>query len=147
MIQPAKKSLLILVVLAITACAGAPGPPLVNPLVPQTDQENALDAILDSKGYAGKTSTRRIGNTRFRNWTYIDPLHITVTFGVNKNYLIKFKSSCHNADVAQTMKFDTVMSSIIPGDRVMMGRDTRIVQPCWIDKLYTLEKKPREKKE
>ena len=55
-----KSALLCLLILAISACASAPAPPLINPLVPQSDQEKALDALLDSKGYAGKTPARRI---------------------------------------------------------------------------------------
>ena len=143
---PAKSALLGLVVLAISACASTPAPILVNPLVPQTDQEKAVDVLLDNKGYAGKTPTRRIRNSRFSGWSYIDRQHIIVSFGVNKDYLLKFKSTCRDSRSAQTMHFDTVMGSIIPGDRVMMGRDPRFVEPCWIDSIYELEKKPREKK-
>ena len=100
---------------------------------------------MDSKGYAGKTPAKRIRNSRFSGWSYIDRQHIVVTFGVNKNYLIGFKSPCRDAQSAHTMHFDTTMSSIIPGDRVMMGGSSRIMQPCWIDSIYELEKKPREK--
>ena len=141
--MPAKSAFLCLVVLAIFACASAPAPILVNPLVPQTDQENAVDVLLDHKGYAGKTPTRRIRNSRFSGWSYVDRQHIIATFGVNTNYLIKFKSPCHDAQSAQTLRFDTVMSTIIPGDQVFVGPGTRIERPCWIDSIYELEKKPR----
>ena len=136
-----------LVALGLSACASSATPTLVNPLVPQTDRDKAVDALLDSKGYAGKTPVKRIHNSRFNGWSYIDPQHIIVTFGVNKNFLIKFKSRCRHAESAHSMHFDTVMSNIIPGDRVFLGQNIRIMQPCWIDSIYALEKKPRGEKE
>ena len=144
--QLAKVLLFGLTVLAMTACATAPAPVLVNPLAPQTDRQNAVDAKLDSLGYAAKTPTKRIGYTRFSGWNYIDDQHITVTFGANKHFLIRFKSRCYDAQYAQTLRFDTVVSSITPNDRAYLGRSSSSMQPCWIDSLFELEKKPREEK-
>ena len=147
MIQSAKTLSLLLVVFVLTACAGAPPPVLVNPLAPQTDREKAVDVRLEQLGYINKKPAKRIGYTRFSGWNYIDDQHITVTFGANKNFLIQFKAQCYDAQHAQTLRFDTVMSSITPGDRAYLGRSVRSMQPCWIDNIYTLEKKPREDKE
>ena len=149
MIRSAKTLSLLLVVFVLTACAGGGGPPpvLVNPLAPQTDREKAVDVRLEQLGYINKKPAKRIGYTRFSGWNYIDDQHITVTFGANKNFLIQFKAQCYDAQHAQTLRFDTVMSSITPGDRAYLGRSVRSMQPCWIDNIYTLEKKPREDKE
>jgi hypothetical protein len=144
-----KTSLLLVVTVAISACASAQKPELVNPLAPQADMENALDAKLNTLGYASKSPTNRIWNNRFSGWSYVDEQHIIVTFGANKNFLIRFKSRCFDAQQAQTMHFDTVMSSITLGDRVYLeslGRSLRPEQACWIDGLYELERKPREEK-
>ena len=145
MIHPVKKLILVLSVLALVACAGAPGPTLINPLATQTEREKALDMKLEKMGYINKKPTERIGYTRFSGWNYLDDQHIMVTFGANKHFVIKFKSQCYDAQYAQTLRFDTVMSSITPNDRAYLGRNVRSMQPCWIDEIYTIEKKPREK--
>ena len=141
-----KTPLLYSAAIILSACASGPEPVLVNPLALQTDAEAALDLRLEGMGYISKTSVKRIGYTRFSNWNYVDRQYITVTFGANKHFLIKFKSPCYDAQHAQTLRLDTVMSSITPNDRAYLGRDYRTMQPCWIDSLYSLEKKPREKK-
>ena len=143
--QLGKKLLMGLTVLVLTACAGGPAPVLVNPLAPQTDRQNAVDAKLDSLGFLGKTPVKRIGYTRFSGCNYIDDQHITVTFGANKHFLIRFKSQCYDAQYAQTLRFDTILSSIKPNDRAYLGRSPRTMLPCWIDSLFELEKKPKEK--
>ena len=141
-----KIPLFCMLAIALGACASGPAPVLVNPLAPESDLEKALDKRLNDMGYISRTPTKRIGYTRFSGWAYVDRQYITVTFGANKHFLIKFKAPCYDAEHAQTLRFETIMSSITPNDRAYLGRNARTMQPCWIDTLYELEKKPREKK-
>jgi hypothetical protein len=133
----------------LIGCASEPAtdPLDDNPLAAEAGLQGDLTARLNELGYVGKTSIKRIGYTRFSGWAYVDDTHITVTFGASRNYLIEFRSPCRDAQFAQSLRFDTHMSSITPGDRAFMGRDPRTMIPCWIDSLYELEKKPKEETE
>ena len=141
-----KNLLLLLIAVAISACASAPAPDLVNPLAPQSAIDKTLESQLDAMGYASKSPAKRVGYTRISGWNYVDRQHVTVTFGANKHYLIKFRSPCNDAQHAHSLRFETIMSSITRGDRAYFGGNRRTMQACWIDELYELEKKPREEK-
>lgn len=129
--------------LLLQACGGAPA--VVGSRSPGTPGgEVQLAKRLDELGYSDKKEIRRLSNFRLNGWNYVDKFNVIINSSPTKNYLVQFRTACHDLRQANTIGFKTNLSSVARGDRMIVQSMGSRTGDCWVDAIYELTRKPRE---
>ena len=136
----------VLTTLVLLACSGAPAV-VGDRSAGAPGGEAVLANRLDELGYSNKTEIKRLSNFRLNGWSYVDPYHVIINAGPSRNYLVRFRTRCHDLRQAHSVGFTSTVGSVSRGDKMIVRDLGERLQDCWVDSIFELTKKPREEQQ
>lgn len=104
---------------------------------------NDLRQELELRGYRVIGETTEIHNYRLNAWSAIDDKHLMIRSGPKEQYLVTFRSSCHDLRTNETITFSSTGTRLTKFDKATVMGAGNIPQHCFIESIYQLEKIPK----
>jgi hypothetical protein len=108
-------------------------------------ESRSVEQKLAGKNYRLGEPVERIYDYKLDSWSYLDRKHVIMQTAPSTYYLVALKNSCHGLSSAEVIAFSTTTSQLTRFDHLLVRNAGKMVDRCYIDRMYKLEKVKKAK--